>query len=198
MKACSVEGCERPRRRREWCSTHYTRWLRHGDPTVTLRGGNSCSVDGCDLPYYGSGWCGLHYARVRAHGSPEIPERVVERHRCQVEGCEMYAKCRGWCDVHYRRWLHNGDPLALRGNGRPCSICDHGEAEAINLAILSMEESRVEIAARIGIRAGAVNYHARTCLGFVLPRGKKPRPGSLHDINAAARRLDAVRRYVAS
>lgn len=30
---CSVPGCESPRRKRDWCQSHYQRWARHGDPT---------------------------------------------------------------------------------------------------------------------------------------------------------------------
>ena len=29
---CSIEGCEAPAMSRTWCSTHYWRWWRHGDP----------------------------------------------------------------------------------------------------------------------------------------------------------------------
>lgn len=38
---CAVEGCDREVRHREWCSKHYQRWLKHGDPTrtVLVRGG---------------------------------------------------------------------------------------------------------------------------------------------------------------
>jgi hypothetical protein len=28
---CSVDGCEAPRRKREWCGGHYAHWRRHGD-----------------------------------------------------------------------------------------------------------------------------------------------------------------------
>jgi hypothetical protein len=30
-RTCSIEGCGRPQRRREWCSQHYARWYRIGD-----------------------------------------------------------------------------------------------------------------------------------------------------------------------
>ena len=33
---CSIDGCERPSRKRTWCAMHYGRWHRHGDPLLTL------------------------------------------------------------------------------------------------------------------------------------------------------------------
>ncbi len=34
---CSVEGCGSAAFCRGWCTKHYTRWQRHGDPTAILR-----------------------------------------------------------------------------------------------------------------------------------------------------------------
>lgn len=31
-RTCAVEGCARPSRKRNWCSLHYARWARTGDP----------------------------------------------------------------------------------------------------------------------------------------------------------------------
>lgn len=31
-----MDGCARPVRTRGWCSTHYERWRKHGDPTIVL------------------------------------------------------------------------------------------------------------------------------------------------------------------
>lgn len=33
---CSVEGCDRTAKSRGWCRRCYSRWYRHGDPTVVL------------------------------------------------------------------------------------------------------------------------------------------------------------------
>ena len=30
---CAIDGCERKRRSRGWCTMHHRRWLRHGNPT---------------------------------------------------------------------------------------------------------------------------------------------------------------------
>ena len=35
-RLCSVPGCERPHQARGWCMTHYGRWMRQGDPAVSL------------------------------------------------------------------------------------------------------------------------------------------------------------------
>ncbi len=32
---CRIDGCARTACKREWCSKHYQRWLKHGDPLVT-------------------------------------------------------------------------------------------------------------------------------------------------------------------
>lgn len=36
MVICSVEGCDRVVLARGWCTRHYTRWLRYGDPLAVL------------------------------------------------------------------------------------------------------------------------------------------------------------------
>jgi hypothetical protein len=34
---CSIENCGKPALARGWCSAHYTRWQRHGDPLVRVK-----------------------------------------------------------------------------------------------------------------------------------------------------------------
>lgn len=33
---CAVDGCERPTHSRGWCTKHYSRWRKHGDPLVAI------------------------------------------------------------------------------------------------------------------------------------------------------------------
>jgi len=33
---CSFKGCDKPARTRGWCPKHYTRWWKHGDPSIRL------------------------------------------------------------------------------------------------------------------------------------------------------------------
>lgn len=35
--SCSIDGCNDPVDRRGWCSIHYSRWYRNGDPNTKLR-----------------------------------------------------------------------------------------------------------------------------------------------------------------
>lgn len=68
---CSIDGCEKPRRKRGWCGMHYQRWKRHGDvvtvarsgrPKGTLAGTDSPSWRGADISYGGAH---LRVRRVR-------------------------------------------------------------------------------------------------------------------------------------
>lgn len=36
MKPCSINGCEKAVLARGWCSTHYSRWNKHGDPLTSM------------------------------------------------------------------------------------------------------------------------------------------------------------------
>lgn len=47
-------------RTRGWCSAHYQRWLRHGDPLKTLHR-IGCDFPDCDRPHAAHGFCHQHY-----------------------------------------------------------------------------------------------------------------------------------------
>lgn len=82
---CSIEGCPRPVWARGWCSTHYRRWYKKGDPggPELLKQGTDgpCTVDGCDNPIRPSGWGGRCVSCI--HGTKRrnypIPRRTDVR-----------------------------------------------------------------------------------------------------------------------
>ena len=90
MALCTVDGCERQKSTRGWCRMHYKRWLRHGDPTVTLlRGryaksarnvGGPCSVEGCEEVTFAKGMCKMHDSRVYRTGDPGPPGPLKNKH----------------------------------------------------------------------------------------------------------------------
>lgn len=86
VSLCSIEGCPKNAKTRGWCSAHYERWRRNGDPgpagDARLRPPMPCAVDGCE--YVGSlcrGWCSKHYERWRRHGDPTHTERDYGAYR---------------------------------------------------------------------------------------------------------------------
>lgn len=102
--ACAIAGCERPRRKREWCESHYSRWRRHGDPLdggevlpqndgfwdrVDVRGPGECwtwkrsTVAGGYGRYRGDSAHRISYRT--AHG--DIPPGMFVLHRCDNPPC---------------------------------------------------------------------------------------------------------------
>jgi len=74
-KTCSVEGCENDVLARGWCTRHYYRWRRTGEPGPVesrriTNAGRTCSVDGCDRDAEKLGMCGMHYLRYKKSGDP--------------------------------------------------------------------------------------------------------------------------------
>lgn len=118
-ETCIIANCGKAIFARGWCSAHYTRWKRHGDPLAGrayYRQPNPvCVEQGCDRPSHATGLCSTHYGQ----------RRVQVAVSCAVEGCEEPVTCRGWCGRHYQRYVKYGAPLAgpafrrRRGTGLP-------------------------------------------------------------------------------
>lgn len=71
QRICSIPDCGKPTHSRGWCSTHYSRWCRHGDPSVAnvrARKEESCSLLDCDKPARDNGMCGTHAGNRRLYG----------------------------------------------------------------------------------------------------------------------------------
>lgn len=72
---CSVEGCERITRCWGFCSMHFQRAYKYGDPLKRQRrakgeSGFHCAIEGCNKPHKAQGFCDLHYQRFQQYGDP--------------------------------------------------------------------------------------------------------------------------------
>lgn len=83
-RECTVEDCVSDALSRGFCSTHYDRWRRHGDPLADFTRRHvptPCSVDGCEKLARGRGWCPMHYERWRLTGSTDDQPRLTTEQR---------------------------------------------------------------------------------------------------------------------
>lgn len=116
METCLVDSCDRIVKTRGYCSPHYSRVRKYGDP---LSGGPRrnrayrepavCTVDGCEKMQQATGLCAAHYRRMTVHGSVDTDNRR-KASTCAIEGCSGRHVGRGYCGTHYRRLRLYGDP----------------------------------------------------------------------------------------
>lgn len=132
-KLCAIDDCSREVLARGWCSTHYWRWKRRGDPLAKVRpklpkGAHAaCTVEGCEKPHWSGGLCEMHRWRLRfkgdVGGAEQLkgrPVKVVEA--CTVDGCDRPRKGRTYCHLHSERLRRKGEvgpaqPLRVKGGG---------------------------------------------------------------------------------
>ena len=117
MATCIVQDCARDSFRRGYCSPHYQRLMKYGDPLAggvfrdMARQQVACKVDGCDAHRYARGWCQLHWSRWQRHGDAAWQPIERERDGCAIGGCQGVMRARGYCQSHYSKWRRHGDPL---------------------------------------------------------------------------------------
>ena len=122
---CSVEGCAALVESRGWCSKHYQKWRKYGDPLADHRSARgTCKSEGCSEPHLCRSYCAKHYQRWKKWGDPLAPFIGPSWPEvCRVEGCGKMTRepgsARGYCQKHYVFWKKHGDPEA----GASCTGC---------------------------------------------------------------------------
>lgn len=84
-RSCKIKPCSKPKLARGWCSQHYYKWLRRGDPeapTIRQKRGSQCSVKGCSKQVAARGWCATHYKRWKIHGNVAV---CLNPHKFKVQ-----------------------------------------------------------------------------------------------------------------
>ena len=79
---CSVSECVKSQSCRGYCGTHYSRYLRTGDPLGLKRprySGIICKINGCKSVAEDNFMCGKHAQRVRRYGDPNYLTPESER-----------------------------------------------------------------------------------------------------------------------
>lgn len=127
---CSFAGCHKAIKARDWCSAHYERWRKHGDPAVLLppvspprapSQTETCVAKGCALRPLAKNLCAKHYRANRLHGDPLIDKRRI-RQPCIHPDCGELARSRGYCHRHYLRIRATGSPYLTPRRVDICTI----------------------------------------------------------------------------
>lgn len=83
-RTCSIDGCSSPALARGWCSTHYHRWQRHGDPGIVKK------IQGDDVARFRAHiatgapeacWPWLSYIDELGYGQFRVGGRMIRAHR---------------------------------------------------------------------------------------------------------------------
>lgn len=107
---CAIDSCGKIIFAKGYCSGHYARMWRHGDPLAGNRSRSIdriCEVDGCTNRLHAKGLCTKHYLRKKKHG-------VIDDESCRNAPGER------WIKSHAQ---YNGDdclewPFSVGDSGR--------------------------------------------------------------------------------
>jgi len=121
---CKQENCAGNAQAKGWCSRHYYRWKRYGDPEAPkpkrVFVPSECSVEECVKPVEARGLCGRHYSRYMQHGDPHYvyvaaTYQTVHRRLKRVRGSALDQACM-FCERQAQDWAYDHlDPKEQHG-----------------------------------------------------------------------------------
>lgn len=155
---CHVEDCGNKRIARGFCTLHYQRWKKWGDPLRVEKpshkppSGKKCTVDGCGRLAAGRGLCKKHHKRLMAHGDPLAGRtergaliKWLEAHKDhQAQECLMWPFWRdeshGYGHVTYDgRGMKPSRVMCILAHGKPpvkglqsAHSCGNGHLGCVN------------------------------------------------------------------
>lgn len=194
MNICSIDGCGKPTIARGWCSKHWTRWQRHGDP---LAGGTP--KDGSVrkyffevvVPFDGDECLIWPFARDKyGYGKIELDEgsNLVHRRACEeVNGpppdepdIQAAHNCgnghEGCCNPRHLRWATRYDNSMDRvqhgthNRGERHKMVKLTEAQVLEIRSLQGAVGRTELAERFGVTPTTIgDIHRRKSWFWLAP-----------------------------
>lgn len=181
---CTIDGCDRPTKARGWCSLHYKRWTRHGDPLGVVQpkgplwermdfwSDRSAGWTACWL-WLGvptkAGYGVVHIDRwpVAAHRAAyqmaygEIADGLLVLHSCDRPLCVNPAHLRvGTAQDNADDMLRRGRQRWLYGSANPASRLTEDDVRSIRAAAAA-GTPRTEIAARHSVRPETIGKVVR-------------------------------------
>ena len=113
---CSIEGCNEVIIARGWCSIHYRRFMRHGDPLyIRELMPKICTIDGCNNPVESRGWCSKHYSKWKRYKNPIFISS-------KLHGMINKPVYKTWSGIK-QRCLNSNDPAYKDYGGRGITVC---------------------------------------------------------------------------
>ena len=119
QRLCSVEGCDHEYYAKGFCSMHYKKNRKYGDPlkfVIYISNSGLCEIDGCINKHYSKGLCNLHWFRKWRHGTTD------NLHLLRNHGKSNDSIYRIWKGMKNRCNNHGNDNY-IRYGARGIRVC---------------------------------------------------------------------------